>query len=53
MGRKEVERRKEVKLTGKQLWERGLVGKVEEDEEGGEEEDRDALSGVESLKFGE
>ena len=35
----------EVKMTGKDLWEKGLVGKVEEDDE-----DVDALSGVESLR---
>ena len=51
MGKKEIARSKEVKLTGKQLWEQGLVGKVEE-EEGGEEESH-ALMGVERLKVGE
>jgi hypothetical protein len=39
--------KEEVKLTGKQLWERGLVGKVEEEEEDG----MDALEGVEKLKI--
>ena len=52
MGKKEIARSKEVKLTGKQLWEQGLVGKVEEEEEGGEEESH-ALMGVERLKVGE
>ncbi|KAK3179075.1 hypothetical protein OEA41_001214 [Lepraria neglecta] len=52
MGKKEIARSKEVKLTGKQLWDQGLVGKVEEEEEGGEEESH-ALMGVERLKVGE
>ncbi|KAL8729335.1 MAG: hypothetical protein Q9166_004832 [cf. Caloplaca sp. 2 TL-2023] len=34
--------KKEEKLTGRELWEKGLVGKVEEDEEMGE----DALEGL-------
>ncbi|KAL6717816.1 Protein gir2 [Lecanora helva] len=38
----------EVKMTGKMLWERGLVGRVEEEEEG-----VDALTGVEGLKVSE
>ncbi|KAL9631713.1 MAG: hypothetical protein Q9164_005736, partial [Protoblastenia rupestris] len=38
----------EVKLTGRQLWERGLVGKVEEEEDG--EDGLDALKDVERLK---
>ncbi|KAL2043636.1 hypothetical protein N7G274_003943 [Stereocaulon virgatum] len=50
MGKKEMARRGEVRATGRQLWERGLVGKVDEEE--GEEE-RDALSGVEGLRVGE
>lgn len=37
----------EGKLSGRELWERGLVGKVEEED--GEE---DALRGVEGLKVG-
>lgn len=45
--RKEIRRDEEVRVTGRELWEKGLVGKVEE--EGGEEE-RDALSGVERLR---
>ena len=36
----------EVKLTGRQIWERGLAGKVEEDEDG-----EDALAAVEKLKI--
>lgn len=36
----------EVRLTGKQLWERGLVGKGEEDEEGS-----DALESIDKLKI--
>jgi hypothetical protein len=36
------------KLTGKQLWERGLVGKLEEDDD---EDGVDALAGVEKLKI--
>ena len=52
MGKKEMARSKEVKLTGKQLWEQGLVGKVDEDEGDGEGE-RDALDGMERLKVGE
>ena len=49
MGKKEMARSKEVKLTGKQLWEQGLVGKVDEDEGDGEGE-KDALDGMERLK---
>jgi len=40
--------KEEVRLTGKQLWERGLVGKVDEGEE--EEEGMDGLEGVERLR---
>ncbi len=36
----------EKKMTGRQLWESGLVGKVDEDEEDGE----DAIEGLERLK---
>jgi len=36
----------EKKMSGRQLWERGLVGKVEEEEEG----DGDAIDGIERLK---
>ncbi|KAF2234892.1 RWD-domain-containing protein [Viridothelium virens] len=39
----------EKRLTGRQLWERGLVGKGEEDEV---EEGQDALAGMEGLKVG-
>ena len=49
MGKKEMARSKEVKLTGKQLWEQGLVGKVDEDEGDGEGE-KDALDGMERMK---
>jgi hypothetical protein len=38
-----------VQLTGKQLWERGMVGKLEEDEEE-EEEGEGVVEGVEKLK---
>ena len=41
----------EGKLTGRQLWERGLVGKIEDGEEEGEE--MDAVKGVEGLKVAE
>ena len=51
MGKKEMARSKEIKLTGKQLWEQGLIGKVDEDEGDGEE--RDALDGMERLKVGD
>ncbi|MCJ1478942.1 hypothetical protein MMC13_007626 [Lambiella insularis] len=40
----------EEKLTGKQLWERGLVGKVEEDEDDGEGDDN-AVPSVHALKI--
>lgn len=36
-----------VQLTGKQLWERGMVGKVDEDEE---EDDLVPVAGVETLQ---
>lgn len=36
-----------VQLTGKQLWERGLVGKVEEDDD---EEDEVPVEGVKQMK---
>lgn len=43
--KKEIRRDEEVRLSGRELWERGLVGRGEEEgEEGG-----DALSGVERL----
>jgi hypothetical protein len=38
--------KEEKKLTGKELWEKGLAGKVEEEEEG-----EDALEAVEQLKI--
>ena len=43
--KKEIARGEEVKMSGRVLWEKGLVGRVDEEE--GEE---DALSGVERLK---
>lgn len=39
-----------VKLTGRQLWERGLVGKVEEDEDVDVDEEEGLADGVEQLK---
>ena len=55
---KELEEKKkrgrleEKKLTGKQLWERGMVGKVDEDDEGVEGEDMNGLSAAaEKLKM--
>lgn len=48
--RREKEKGEEVRLTGRMLWERGLVGRVEEEDEG---EGVDALSEVERLKVGE
>jgi RWD domain len=39
----------EKKMSGRQLWEKGLVGKVDEEEEGGEE----AVEGMERLKVAE
>jgi hypothetical protein len=54
---KEVEEKKkrgrleEKKLTGKQLWERGMAGKADEDDEGVEGEDVDGIAaGAEKLK---
>ena len=38
----------EEKMTGRQLWEKGLVGKAEEEDE--EDGGRDALEGMERLK---
>jgi len=38
---------KDDRLTGKELWERGMVGKVDEDEEEGE-----ATTGMQGLKVG-
>ena len=39
-------RLEEKKLTGKQLWEKGMVGKVDEDGEGVEGEDVDGIAAV-------
>jgi hypothetical protein len=57
---KELEEKKkrgrleEKKLTGKQLWERGMVGKVDEDDEGAEAEDVDGIAvAAENLKVDE
>ena len=44
--KKEIAKGEDVKMTGRMLWEKGLVGKVEEEDEG-----NDALSGVERLKI--
>ena len=41
--------KEEVRLTGKQLWERGLVGKGEEEAE--DEGDGDGLEGMDKLKI--
>lgn len=38
----------DIKLTGRQLWERGLVGKIEEDID---DDGIDALDGIEKLKI--
>ncbi len=46
--KKEIARGEEVKMTGRMLWEKGLAGRVEEDEEG-----EDALGGLEKLKVAE
>jgi len=40
--------KEEVRLTGKQLWERGLAGKGEEEEE---EDEKDGLEGMDKLKI--
>lgn len=45
--------KEEKKMTGRELWERGLVGKVDEDEGGEEEGEKDALAGVEKLTLQE
>lgn len=47
MGKKELARSKEVKMSGRELWEKGLIGKGEEEDD---EDGRDALSGIERLK---
>lgn len=47
-GKSRKVRIEEGKMSGRELWERGLVGKVEEEE--GEE---DMLRGVEGLKVGD
>ena len=41
--------KEEHRLTGRELWERGLVGKIEEDDDG-EDEGVDLLANVEKLK---
>lgn len=45
---KRREKKEEIRLTGKELWERGLVGKVEEEEDGEEA----VVEGVGGLKVG-
>lgn len=45
-GRKAGGKGEEVKMTGRELWEKGLVGKVEEEDD---EEEEDAPRGVEGL----
>jgi len=40
-----------IHLTGKQLWERGLVGKIEEDEEYEDDGDLAPVEGVEKLQI--
>ena len=44
--KKRVGKPEEKKMTGRQLWERGLIGKVDEEEIGNE----DAIDGLERLK---
>jgi hypothetical protein len=39
--------KEEVKLTGKQLWEQGLVGKHDDDED---DDGEDALAAIDKLK---
>ena len=41
--------KEEKKITGRELWERGLVGKIDEDGEGEGDGEKDALAGVEKL----
>lgn len=48
-GKSRKARIEEGKMSGREMWERGLVGRVVEEEEGEE----DALKGVEGLKVGE
>ena len=48
LGKKKI--KMEEKMTGKQLWEKGLVGKIEEDEDAGEAGEVD---GLERLKIGD
>ena len=43
--KKEITKGEDIKLTGRMLWERGLVGKVDE-----EDDEVDALGEVEKLK---
>ncbi len=49
-GKSKKVRVEEAKMSGRELWERGLVGKVEEEEGEGEE---DALKGVKELRVAE
>lgn len=49
-GRRGRVRVEEGRLSGRMLWERGLVGKVDEEEGDGDGED--ALAGLEGLKVG-
>ncbi len=49
-GKSRKVRVEEAKMSGRELWERGLVGKVEEEEGEGEE---DALRGVKELRVAE
>ena len=41
--------KEEKKLTGRELWEKGLVGKTEDDVDNEGDEEKDALAGVEKL----
>ncbi|KAH0544094.1 hypothetical protein FGG08_001712 [Glutinoglossum americanum] len=45
----QVAREERKAMTGRELWEKGLVGKVDEDEEGGESEGETIESGVGKL----
>ena len=47
LGKKKI--KMEEKMTGRQLWEKGLVGKIEEDEDAGDAE----VDALESLKIGD
>lgn len=50
MGKRELARSKETKMTGRELWEKGLIGKVEDEDD---EDGTDALSGIERSKVAE